>query len=405
MEVSGKSIEYSDLNRELQSDMALYDAVLHRIKEVDVTKELSDSSVQLQEHAIGASPMGQGSFPIIPRNMLYGLLWGVVLSFILFNIDTSLKSIDQVENLTGLNVLAVIPEIDGGSISRGGFFPKNLYQELLEAAKFSVRIIGDKTLSLSSRYSRIRDVWSPSLAMIAHPSRGRGLPQDKGLVTKEDRDGIIAESFRSLRATVAMNIYAENQKVFLFTSALPSEGKSFCSANFSITLAQQGLKTLLIDADLRKPSLSRLFLGQNHKPGVSEVLLGKNSLLEAVHPSGVDGLTLLTAGGRSPNPAELLAGTRFRALVNEALTHYDRVVVDTAPLLAVSDVLLIAPVADVTCLVVRSFLTPGTIVSRAVKSLSDIHLIPTGIVLNCLPAEGRHYYSAKYYGSKGVYGS
>jgi len=381
MEVSGKSIEYTDLNRELASDMALYDAVLHRIKEVDVTKELADSSVQLQEHATGAYSVGKGPLNIIVQSLLYGLGLGVVLSLALYKIDTSLKSVEQVENLTGLDVLAAIPGIAGSSTLRLGFFSKKFWQDFFS---------------------------NPSLTMLFHPYRATVLLRGKELVTKEDRKGVVAESFRSLRATVAMNIQSENQKVFLFTSALPSEGKSFCSANFSITLAQQGLKVLLIDADLRKPSISRIFYGLNRKPGLSEVLLDQTSLPEAVHDSGVDGLTVLTAGGLSPNPAELLTGRSFQALVTEALTHYDRVVIDSAPLLAVSDTYLIAPAAEVICLVVRSFLTPGKSVKRAIKSLSDFHIRPTGVILNCLPQDRQNEYSGRYYGSygsKGVYGS
>ena len=119
---------------------------------------------------------------------------------------------------------------------------------------------------------------------------------------------------------------------------------------------------------------------------------------------------MLTAGGRSSNPSELLPGQPFRDLMSEALQQFDRVVIDSAPLLAVSDTLLIAPHVDVLCLVVRSFMTPRKMVGRALKTLSETHIKPAGIIFNCLPAAGSYsyYYSGKYYGSygsKGVYGS
>jgi capsular exopolysaccharide synthesis family protein len=308
--------------------------------------------------------------------------------------------------------VAAIPQIGGTSTSRYGLFSKEQWQELRTAWKNGVEILFDRALPLPNRLSAIHDVIRPSLAMIGHPHMATALPQGGELVVKDDRSGLVAESFRSLRASIAMNARVENQRTFLLTSAHPSEGKSFCSSNFASTLAQQGLKTLLIDSDLRKPSISRIFYGMNRKPGLSEVLLGKVGLADAVNSSEVEGLSVLTAGGRSSRPSELLAGQPLRDLLTEALKTYDRVVIDSAPILAVSDTLLVAPNVDVVCLVVRSFMTPRKMVTRALKALSEIHVQPAGIVFNCLPSGNgayyAYYYSGKYYGtygSKGVYGS
>lgn len=411
LEVTGKSIEYNDLKRELESDRALYEAVLARIKEVDVTKELADSPVQLQEAATGASPVTKPPLKVLLRALLAGLATGIAIIIGLHKIDTSMKTVDQAEHLTGLDVVAAIPQIGGASEKRFGLFSKEQYAEISEAWKNSVAILRGGSGSLSRRLNEVHDELRPILAMLGHPHMASALPPGSELVVNNDRSGIVAEAFRSLRATVAMNARVENQRTFLFTSAFPSEGKSFSSSNFSATLAQQGLRTLLIDADLRKPSISRVFYGMNRKPGLSEVLLGSVSLESAATPSGVEGLNVLTAGGRSSNPSELLAGRPFRDLLSHALKNYDRVVVDSAPVLAVSDTLLIAPGVDVVLLVARSFMTPAKIVNRAIKSLTDIKIRPAGIVFNCLPTEASsyaYYYSGKYYGSygtKGVYGS
>jgi len=126
------------------------------------------------------------------------------------------------------------------------------------AWKESVALLRDRSRSLPIRLSEIHDELRPVLAMLGHPHMASALPPESELVVNNDRSGIVAEAFRSLRATVAMNAHVENQRAFLFTSALPSEGKSFSSSNFAATLAQQGLRTLLIDADLRKPSISRV---------------------------------------------------------------------------------------------------------------------------------------------------
>ena len=409
LEVTGKSIEYNDLKRELESDSALYNAVLGRIKEVDVTKELTDSPIQLQEEATGAISIGSSPVKTLMQAILLGLAVGLGVTIGLHKLDTSFKTVDQVEGFTGISVVAAIPQIGGASTSKMGLFSKTQFHEIRDAFKGAFGILRDNKIPIEQRLTQIHDLLRPSLAMIGNPNVGSGLPRGSELVVKDDRSGLVAEAFRSLRASVAMNAHAENQRTFLLTSAVPSEGKSFSSANFAVTLAQQGLKTLLIDSDLRKPTISKIFYGMHRKPGLSEVLLGKVSLADAANSSGIEGLSVLAAGGRASNPSELLAGQPFRDLIAEALKTYDRVVIDSAPVLVVSDTFLIAPSVEVLCLVVRSFMTPRRMTLRAIKGLGEVHVKPAGIVFNCLPdGGGAYYYSGKYYGSyggKGVYGS
>ena len=410
LEVTSKSIEYNDLKRELESDGALYSSVLGRIKEVDVTKELTDTPIQLHEAAVGAFPVGKGPIAILLKSILIGLALGGGIVIGLHKLDSSLKTVDQVESFTRLPVVAAIPQIGAASTKIFALFSKEQFVLLHKALKQSLSLLMDRSNHLHKRVSDALDILRPVFSMLGNPNVIAPLKQGSELVVKEDRSGVVAEAFRSLRASIATNVHVENQRTFLITSAVPSEGKSFCSANFATTLAHQGLRTLLIDADLRKPSISRLFFGMHRKPGLSEVLLGTSALDAALQSTQVEGLSVLTAGGRSSNPSELLPGQPFRDLMSEALQQFDRVVIDSAPLLAVSDTLLIAPHVDVLCLVVRSFMTPRKMVGRALKTLSETHIKPAGIIFNCLPAAGSYsyYYSGKYYGSygsKGVYGS
>jgi len=350
LEVTSKSIEYNDIKREQETDQALYNSVLSRLKEVDITKQLTESPVRIHEPAVGAAPIRPSATKTWMQSLLGGLAAGIGLAIALFMLDTSIKTVDQVEQFTGVSVIAAIPK-----------------------------------LSLSTRASV--------------------------LVTNEERSGIVAESFRSLRASLTMHRLNENARTFLFTSSMPSEGKTFCSSNFAVTLAQQGFNTLFIDADLRKPGGSIVFYGENRKPGLSELLMRSCTMKNAIMSSHIDGLSVLTAGGRAPNPSELLTYENLERVMSEALSRYDRIVVDSAPLLAVSDTLLVAPHIDLCTLVVRAFGTPRKMVARAIKSLEEIKTQPAGLILNFLPS-GRggyyaYYYSGKYYGSygaKGVYG-
>ena len=350
LDVTSKTVEYNYLKRELETDQALYNSVLSRFKEVDLTKQLTESPVRIHEKAVGAQPIRPSATKEWVQSLLAGVAVGIGLAIGLFLLDTSIKTVDQIEHLTGVNVIAAIPK-----------------------------------LSLSSRASV--------------------------LVANEERSGIVAESFRSLRASLTLHRLNENARTFLFSSSMPSEGKTFCSSNYAVTLAQQGFNTLFIDADLRKPGGSIVFFGENRKPGLSEVLMRSCAMKNAIMPTHIDNLTVLTAGGRAPNPSELLTFDNIERVLTEALSKYDRVVVDSAPLLAVSDTLLIAPHIDLCTLVVRAFSTPRKMVMRALKSLEETKTEPAGLILNFLPS-GRggyyaYYYSGKYYGSygaKGVYG-
>ena len=350
LEVTHKAIEYNDIKREQETDQALYNSVISRLKEVDVSKQLTESPVRIHETAVGAGPIRPSAMKKWTQCLLGGAAIGVGLALLMFFMDTSMKTVDQVEGITGVGVIAAIPK-----------------------------------LSLNARASV--------------------------LVTNEERSGIVAESFRSLRASLTLHRINENARTFLFTSSMPSEGKTFCSSNFAVTLAQQGFNTLFIDADLRKPGGSIVFFGENRKPGLSEVLLRTCSMKNAIVPTHIDNLQIMTAGGRAPNPSELLTFENIDRVLKEALEKYDRIVIDSAPLLAVSDTLLIAPHIDLCTLVVRAFITPKKMVMRAIKSLEETKTSPAGLILNFLPS-GRggyyaYYYSGKYYGSygaKGVYG-
>lgn len=411
LEVTSKSVEYNDLKRELQSDAALYDAVLARIKEVDITKEFAQSPVRIQELASGVSSVGKNPIDIILKNFFTGLGIGLGLVIFFHKIDSSFKTVDQTEKATGLSVVSAIPQIGGASSAFLGFLSKDQFFELLANLMECWEILFKSSDPFLKRVGKCIDILQPVLTWLGNPHRGVSLSKGKELVVQSERTGIVAEAFRTLRVSVAMHLHAENQRSFLFTSAIPSEGKSFNSANFSTSLAQQGLKTLLIDADLRKPSLSKIFFSMNRKPGVAEVLLGKDSLENAVNSTGIENLFLLTAGGLVENPSELLAGQPFRDLMAEALRQYDRVVIDSAPILAVSDTLLIATQVEVLCLVVRSFVTPKRMVKRALVSLKEVGVTPVGICLNCLPyGRGSYYYytsgkyAGSYYGNGSVYG-
>jgi succinoglycan biosynthesis transport protein ExoP len=352
LEITGKSVEYNTLSRNLEADRALYESVLARLKEVDVTSGLTDQSITIQERALGAGPVPSQTVRNVLLGVLGGLAAGVAMAFGLNYLDPSMRTIEQVEQRTGLGVIAAVPRIKAKAVSGGG---------------------------------------------------GAMLP------TVVDRKGIVAEAFRTMRATLALVSGRDKNRVFLVTSAIPGEGKTFTSSNFAATVAQQDFRTLLIDADLRKPSVSKLLYNENRKPGLSEVLLGTTTLDEAIIQTKIDKLSLLPAGGIAPNPSELLAQGRLREVLDELRGRYDRIVIDSSPVLAVRDPLLLAPYVDASCLIVRAGYSPSKASAQAVRLLAEANVAATRVVLNAVRQGSGAYYAYAYrtygtYGAKGVYG-
>jgi capsular exopolysaccharide synthesis family protein len=217
---------------------------------------------------------------------------------------------------------------------------------------------------------------------------------------------LIAEAFRSLRTSLFLLGKEEDRRTFLVTSAIPAEGKTFISSSLAVAFAQGGLKTLIIDADLRKPTVSRVFFGKSYKPGLTELLVGHAAFADVIRSTKVENLFVMPAGERAPNPAELLTKIAIREVIKTALKTYDRVIIDTAPVLAVSDTLMIADEVRTVCLAVRSGMTPRGAVERACKLLADAGNVPAGLVMNRMPVSSSgYYYYYGHYGSKEVYGA
>lgn len=348
VEVTGKAIEYNELTRQVQTNQTLYNSVLGRLREVDVAKNMSDLPMDVNQLATSAIAVPPSVLKFLLIGILGGAFVGVATVAGIHAMDQSVKTVDEAEALTGVDVIATVP------------------------------LVTDQKEHVD-------------LAVATH------------------RTGMVAESFRTLRTSLTVSGAAsEERRVFIFTSAVPGEGKTFCSSNFAITLAQQEFRTLLIDADLREPKISTLFFKEKKTPGLADVLAKKTSLKDALTPSHIPDLTILPAGERAINAAELLGSPLFGRVIEEALIEFDRVVIDSAPCIAVSDTRLLLPYADACCFVIRAFSTPKSAVKRAIKMITDADAQPTGIVLNYLPyGRGAHYayYYSGAYGGRDVYGA
>ena len=234
----------------------------------------------------------------------------------------------------------------------------------------------------------------------ARPANSLASTLSEEMVVATDPGSATAEGFRSLRAVVNLLGKPSEQRTILFTSALPGEGKTYVSCNYALSLAMTGVRTLLIDTDLRRPAVhERLKL--DNRIGLVEILTQELPLSQVVHSKVSKNFDVLTAGGPCNNPAELLAGDGFRQLLAHALTQYDRVVVDTGPVNLVSDCLLIAPEVNMVCFVLRAGSTARQAPKHAIALLRRAQKEPTGIILNAIPPGGDKIYLG-YKGRSGV---
>lgn len=347
LELNKQSLVYNKLAREVDSDRTLYESVLNRIKETTLTREIKPSKIRIVQQAqVPELPVRPNKLKVVLLGLFVGLGGGVLLALFLSSLDRSLKTVDQTEEFLGVPVVSAIPKFSGA--------PKG----------------------------------------------------KRKLINADDADSCEAEAFRTLRTALSMLGRKDERRVSLFTSAVPSEGKTFCSVNYAISLAQQGLRTLIIDCDLRRPMVENTLVANNKRGfGLTDYLTGDKDFKAVVHATETENFFYLPAGTHSPNPAELLAQTGIDGLIDEALLHFDRVIVDSAPVHAVSDTLLVLNRIQTLCLVVKSGFTPRNSVLRAVQMLKEAGAPLAGAILNQIPRSrgGSGYYYDSYY-SYGYYG-
>ena len=211
----------------------------------------------------------------------------------------------------------------------------------------------------------------------------------------------MAESYRALRTSLLLSNLGAPPKVIMVTSARPQEGKTTTSINTAIVLAQKGVRVLLMDADLRRPSIHKT-LGMGPRSGLSNVLTGSATLQQTITTSPIlPNLFIMPAGTPPPNPAELLASSNMRDLLAELRQQFDHIVIDTPPTLSVTDAVVLSPRADATILVIRSGQTTKQALRRSRDILMQVNAHVAGVLLNAVDLTSPDYYY--YYEYQGKY--
>jgi len=332
----GRGIQYTILQRDVDTNRSLYDALLQRYKEVGVAAGIGTSPVSIVDHAeVPGSPFQ----PNLLKNLLVGIIGGFVLgvaaALLLDHLNDTITTRDDVRNKLGLGCLGTIPKV--------------------------------------STKAKIVD-------------------------QLDDAGSAVSEAYSSVAASLGFSTESGDPKVLLVTSALPAEGKSSSALALAENFARRGRSVILIDADVRRPA----FKPTSGEVGLTRLLTSTEQLSGHVSPTRFDGLWLLTAGPKPPNPADLLASARFRAVVNEAAAQFDMVIIDAPPVLAFADSLLIASMCNETMLVIESGKTRTSSAREAVQKLRSAGAHILGATLTkCAPGRSDAYsYGYRYgYGS------
>ena len=353
------AIEYSMDKRDVETNRALYENLLEKLKEAGVSAGLHSNYFRIVDTA--RPPRGPAE-PNIPRNLglalALGLTSGIGLAFAIEGLDNTVRTPEQAQAISVLPSLGMIPlglanAVEGGSRSR-----------------------------------------------LAVPEGSREVVE---LVTQARPQSQMAESYRALRTSLLLTSLGAPPRVILITSALPQEGKTTTSINTAIVLAQKGSRVLLIDADLRRPSIHKAML-TGPRTGLSNVLTGSAVLQQAIIQSPViPTLYILAAGTPPPNPAELLASSNMKEILDELRGQYDHIVVDTPPTLSVTDAVVMSPRADAVVLVIRSGQTTKQALRRARDILVRVNARIAGVLLNAADLKSADYYY--YYEYRGKYGN
>ena len=377
-----KELDFSRLGREVEINSKLYLDLKGKLEGARISEAEKTEDASLVDRAI---PPSSPISPNKPLNYLFGVIVGAMLglagAFMTEQVDTSIGTIEDVENFLKLPALGIIPYL-----KVKGEKPRGFIQRLIP-----------KKLKFEEKMALVK----------------------KQLVIYYSASSTISEAYRMLRAKIQTEIFREKiqGKILLLTSSSPEEGKSITSSNLAVVMAQGGLRTLLIDADMRRSTIHHIFGLKKKEPGLcdilrgtikpeeairtfTDILMGELGFDEALKIPGLDNLSILTSGSVPNIPAELISSGEMSDLLNKLRLKFDLILIDSPPVLAVADAVILAPKADGVILVYRVGSVARSVLSRAKSHLIEAGGQVKGIILNNISSEieTRYAYSYQYKG-------
>jgi capsular exopolysaccharide synthesis family protein len=364
VDLNMKEIEFHRLDRARDQNEKLFGVLLTRMKETDLARMMRANNLRVVEAAVVP---GAPSRPRVGLNVAIGLLAGFLLGFgvawLREQLDSTIKTPDDVEKKLGLTFLGLLPEVQEADVA-----------------------------GRSSRRRRRRDS--------ATDTGTNGPPE---LIVHNRPLSGVSEAARSIRTNLMFMNPDKPFKKILVASAAPAEGKTTVACSIAIAFAQGGQRVCIVDCDLRRPRLHRIF-DRAGDAGVTSVLVGQATLDEVAKPTSIPNLWSIPAGPLPPNPADLLHSERFRNFIRDLSDHFDRIIIDSPPIIAVTDSAIISTLVDAAVFVIRAFKTGKYLSAQGLRSLRDVEAPVVGAVLNAVDINHHEYnYYYFYYKRDGYY--
>lgn len=357
-EIANKNLEYERLAQETEHVRNQFNKL--REREFDIRTRLSHSSGQVERHsAVIALPSGPAGRVIRTwLNFVIGAGLGFLISFCLAMMwemmDTSIRSIEDVTDYVGLEVIGTIPRMRFGA-PKGGRKKRGTYVTTVDEDQI-----------------------------------------DACIVTQHDPKSPISEAYRTLRTNFQFATLQMKPKTVMVTSAVPGEGKTTTAVNMAVTIADRGMRVLLVDTDLRRPNVHRV-LKMERGPGLADVLREGIDPVRVIRPTRIQNLWVVSSGRVPPNPSELMGSERMAEVIQSFGASFDLVICDAPSILVVTDPVLLATNVDTVVLVVSANNARRETIQRACKLLQAANAHMSGVVLNGLEVTRRHYYYYYYY--------
>ena len=356
LDLAKSAVSFGRLQNDVERHLKLYQVLVERMSEVQLSADYTKTNVEVVEEAsVPNAPIRPNKARMALFSVLLGLTLGVTLTFVLEQLDDTVRTPEDLELWVGVPALGFVPEIA-------------------------------VTKNVESRNSY------------------------KALISALEPTSSAIEAYRNIRTNLFFSGPAEESKVLVVTSGGPGDGKTTTACNLALIIAQSGKRVLLVDADFRRPQVHKLF-GLDSAVGLSSILVGESTLEKAAQKSVhdlevIERLDILCAGPTPPNPTELLESASTKKLLSEMRDKYDRVIIDTPPVLFVSDASILSTIADAVILVVKSDKRTRAHASRARKQIEKIGGRIIGGILNRVQiSRFSHYYSDYYYHGYARYSS
>lgn len=363
---------YQILKRDAQTNEQLYQALLARVKEANIASTMVPTNVAIIDPArLPKGPYKPQTLKLLSIAAIMGLILGISMAFLVEFFDDSIKSTDDIEKFCKLPSIGILPMIT----------PQN------------------------GRRPRVPLKWEKGylLPRLADPRAHKPdqvKPNDSGLIICQDPNSIFSEAIRHTYSSLMLSASGKPPSVVLVCSANPSEGKSTVISNLAQSCAQNGRATVLVDCDMRKPTIHNIFK-INLQPGLSNYLSGGATLEEILHTSFIPNLTIIPAGVRPPNPINLIHSEIFEELLNTLRQQYQNIFIDTPPVLGFADARFVSVLADGVLLVYKSHGTNKDSAFQAQQAFTQIHARLFGAVLNYVNTSvwgsKNHYYNTRNY--------